>query len=109
MVTIKDFKALRPKNNLAKDVAALPYDVYSTKEAAEEIKKHPRSFLQVDLPAATVDAFDGPINDVAVKNFEAMKGAGIFERDETRNMYVYELDDGTRKQRGLMCLASVDD
>lgn len=38
MVTIKDFKALRPKNNFAKDVAALPYDVYSTKEAAEEIK-----------------------------------------------------------------------
>ena len=69
MVTIKDFKALRPKNNLAKDVAALPYDVYSTKEAAEEIKKHPRSFLQVDLPAATVDVYDGPINDVAVKNF----------------------------------------
>ena len=109
MVTIKDFKALRPKNNLAKDVAALPYDVYSTKEAAEEIKKHPRSFLQVDLPAATVEAFDGPINDVAVKNFEAMKAAGIFERDDARNLYVYELDDGTRKQRGLMCLASVDD
>lgn len=109
MVTIKDFKALRPKNNFAKDVAALPYDVYSTKEAAEEIKKHPRSFLQVDLPAATVEAFDGPINDVAVKNFEAMKAAGIFERDDARNMYVYELDDGMRKQRGLMCLASVDD
>lgn len=109
MVTIKDFKALRPKNNFAKDVAALPYDVYSTKEAAEEIKKHPRSFLQVDLPAATVDAFDGPINDVAAKNFEAMKAAGIFERDDARNMYVYELDDGMRKQRGLMCLASVDD
>lgn len=109
MVTIKDFKALRPKNNLAKDVAALPYDVYSTKEAAEEIKKHPRSFLQVDLPAATVDVYDGPINDVAVKNFEAMKAAGIFERDDARNLYVYELDDGTRKQRGLMCLASVDD
>ena len=109
MVTIKDFKALRPKNNLAKDVAALPYDVYSTKEAAEEIKKHPRSFLQVDLPAATVDVYDGPMNDVAVKNFEAMRAAGIFERDATRNMYVYELDDGMRKQRGLMCLASVDD
>lgn len=109
MVTIKDFKALRPKTNLAKDVAALPYDVYSTKEAAEEIKKHPRSFLQVDLPAATVDTYDGAINDVAVKNFEAMKAAGIFEGDDGRKMYVYELDDGARKQRGLMCLASVDD
>lgn len=109
MVTIKDFKALRPKTNLAKDVAALPYDVYSTKEAAEEIKKHTRSFLQVDLPAATVDTYDGPINEVAVKNFEAMKAAGIFQGDDGRNMYVYELDDGARKQRGLMCLASVDD
>lgn len=109
MVTIKDFKALRPKKNLAKDVAALPYDVYSTKEAAEEIKKHPHSFLQVDLPAATVDVYDGPMNDVAVKTFQAMKAEGIFERDDGRNMYVYELDDGTRKQRGLMCLASVDD
>ena len=109
MVTIKDFKALRPKKELAKDVAALPYDVFSVKEAAEEIKKHPRSFLQVDLPAATVDDYDGPINEVAVKNFEAMKAEGIFERDDNRNMYVYELDDGKVRQRGLMCLASVDD
>ena len=109
MVTIKDFKALRPKNDLAHEVAALPYDVYSVKEAAEEIKKHPRSFLQVDLPAATVDDYDGPINEVAVKNFEAMKAEGIFERDDKRNMYVYELDDGKVRQRGLMCLASVDD
>ncbi|MDY3119004.1 MAG: DUF1015 family protein [Peptoniphilus sp.] len=109
MVTIKDFKALRPKKNLAKDVAALPYDVYSVKEAAEEIKKHPLSFLQVDLPAAAAEGYDGPINDVAVKKFQDMLDDGIFYREEERKMYVYELDDGTIRQRGLVCLASVDD
>lgn len=110
MVKIKTFRAIRPKERYAPEVAALPYDVYSTEEAREEIGRHPLSFLQVDLPAATVEGeiSDG-INSVARKNFEKMKADGIFYREKEPSFYVYEIDDGKHRQRGLMCAVSVDD
>ena len=37
MAYIKPFKAYRPVKELASKIAALPYDVYSRKEACEEV------------------------------------------------------------------------
>ena len=50
MVHIKSFKALRPVEKYVRDVAALPYDVVSGKEAREETVREPYSFLAVDRP-----------------------------------------------------------
>ena len=38
MAKIKPFKCVRPRKDLARDVAALPYDVYNSKEAREVVK-----------------------------------------------------------------------
>ena len=40
MAIIKPFRALRPQPALAKDVAARPYDVLNSKEAAAEARLH---------------------------------------------------------------------
>ncbi|MDD7363291.1 MAG: DUF1015 family protein [Peptoniphilus sp.] len=110
MVKIRAFRAIRPKAEYAREVAALPYDVYSTEEAREEIGRHPLSFLQVDLPAATIDgAVRGSVNAVARENYEKLKDDGIFYREDDPGFYIYELDDGEHVQRGMMCLVSVDD
>ena len=45
---IRPFKAVRPDPFYAKEAAALPYDVYSEKEAREEVKNKPHSFLNAD-------------------------------------------------------------
>lgn len=49
MAAIRCFKAFRPRPDICDRVAALPYDVYSRKEACEEVRREPMSFLKVDL------------------------------------------------------------
>lgn len=110
MVKIRAFRAIRPKEEYAKEVAALPYDVYSVEEAREEIRRHPKSFLQVDLPEATIEGdVEGSVNKIGKKHFDRMQEEGIFYREDSPSLYVYELERDGHKQRGLMCLASVDD
>lgn len=110
MVKIRAFRAVRPKNEYAKEVAALPYDVFSVAEAREEIRRHPKSFLQVDLPEATVEGeVEGSVNRIGKQHFDRMEEEGLFYREEAPCLYVYELERDGHRQRGLMCLASVDD
>lgn len=110
MVKIRAFRAVRPKNEYAKEVAALPYDVFSVAEAREEIRRHPKSFLQVDLPEATVEGeVEGSVNRIGKQHFDRMQEEGLFYREEAPCLYVYELERDGHRQRGLMCLASVDD
>ena len=48
MATIKPFRALRPPEEMAASVAALPYDVYNRKEAKKIVAENPYSFLAID-------------------------------------------------------------
>jgi len=55
---IAPFPALRPRRNLAHEIASLPYDVMDTAEAAAMAKGLPDSFLhvvrsEIDLPPGT--------------------------------------------------------
>ena len=56
MSQLKPFCAHRPRPELAAQVAAVPYDVVNTQEAAELAQGNPYSFLhvgrpEIDLPA----------------------------------------------------------
>ena len=44
MADIKTFTAIRPKQELVAQIAALPYDVYSRAEAREAVQGHPILF-----------------------------------------------------------------
>lgn len=57
MAIFKPFKAVRPLPEHAQMVAALPYDVMNSKEAAEMVKGNPISFLHVDK--AEIDLPEG--------------------------------------------------
>ena len=48
MAVVRPFKAIRPREELAEQVAALPYDVYSREEAYAKVQGHPLSFLNID-------------------------------------------------------------
>ena len=62
MATVKPFRAIRPTSELASRIAALPYDVYNRKEACEEVRREPLSFLKIDRAETqfpdTVDTYD---------------------------------------------------
>ena len=63
MVTLKPFAALRPRAELAKQIASVPYDVINREEAKTLAKSNPYSFLhicrsEIDLPD-NIDEQDG--------------------------------------------------
>mgnify|MGYP001085255419 FL=1 len=50
MADIKPFRAVRPRADLVGRIAALPYDVYSRREAYEKVQGDDMSFVGLDRP-----------------------------------------------------------
>lgn len=112
MAKIKPFKGLRPKKELAAQVATLPYDVVSVAEA-REFRKDPYNFYhvtrsEIDLPE-TVDVHSQQVYDRALENLENMVKEGILIQDTEPCYYIYELVMNGRSQTGLICGSSIDD
>jgi len=112
MVRIHPFRALRPTPALAPEVAAVPYDVISAAEAAESIRRNPRSFLRVsradaEIPGTSPHA--DPVYLRARENLLAMERDGTLVRDERPSLYLYEAADGRRGVAGLVCTIGVEE
>lgn len=69
MAIVKPFQCVRPDERYASQVAALPYDVYSRKEACQVTAANPRSFLNIDRPETQfsddVDIYDDRVYEKA--------------------------------------------
>lgn len=113
MVTISPFKALRPKPELAQQVASRPYDVLNSQEAKEEAAGNPHSFLhitksEIDLPAST-DIHAAAVYEKAKENLQQFIQQGVLFREEKPCYYIYQLVMNGRTQTGLVCASAVDD
>ncbi len=113
MAVIKPFRGIRPKKGLESQVAALPYDVYSSEEAREVVKGQPYSFLNIDraetqFPVGT-DPYSDEVYDKAKEMFWNQVAEGIYVTENTPVYYVYELIMDGRSQTGLVACASIDD
>lgn len=113
MATVKPFKCIRPKKELAKKIAALPYDVYSSKEAREIVKSDDLTFLRIDRAETqfddTVDTYDDRVYAKAKELLEEMIENGSFEQEEKNCYFIYELTMDGRTQTGIVACASIDD
>lgn len=112
MAQITPFKGLRPKKELASQVATLPYDVVNVEEA-RTFKDQPYNFYhvtrsEIDLPA-DVDVHSQEVYDKAKENLNKFIEDGILIRDEKPCYYIYRLVMKGRAQTGLVCGSSVDD
>lgn len=113
MAIIRAFRGIRPKEELAERIAALPYDVYSTAEAREEAEREPMSFLKIDraetqFPEGT-DPYALQVYQKAHDTLWGMLESGEFCQDESACYYLYELTMDGRSQTGLVACASIDD
>ncbi|MCR4429995.1 MAG: DUF1015 family protein [Tepidanaerobacteraceae bacterium] len=113
MAVIKPFKAFRPLPELVAKVAALPYDVVSTKEAREMVKDNSISFLHVDKPEIDLDRSFDP-HDVrayekARENLNSMMQGGIYTKEGADSLYIYRLVREGKTQNGIVACASIDD
>ncbi len=113
MAIIKPFRALRPQPALAKEVAARPYDVLNSAEAAAEAAGNPNSFYhvsksEIDLPPGT-DVHSEAVYLKAAENLQALREAGTLLHEEQPCYYIYKLVMDGRSQTGLVCVSSIDD
>lgn len=113
MVTIKAFAGYRPLAEFAALVASRPYDVMNRKEAKEEAKDNPYSFLhiiraEIDLPDS-LDEHDKSVYEKALANFNSLLQQGIFFKDEKPKLYIYELEMDGQSQTGLVACSGIDD
>ena len=113
MSDIRPFCAVRPNEIFASKIAALPYDVYTRKEAKKEVEKNPLSFLKIDRPETMfpdeMDMYAPKVYQKARKVLEEMIEKGEFIQDETPCYYLYELTRNGHRQTGIVACASIDD
>ena len=113
MAIIRPFKAYRPIKEHVKDIAALPYDVMSSKEAREIVKNNKYSFLRVDRAevnlAESVGEYDKVVYDTANQVLENMIEKGLYIQEKTPAIYIYQQIMDGRGQKGIVCCTSVDD
>lgn len=113
MANVKPFKAIRPSSALAAQVAALPYDVYNREEAAEKVKGHPLSFLNIDRPETqfdpSMDMYADCVYEKAKEMLDREIAEDIFVQDEQKCYYLYELTMNGRTQTGITACVSIDD
>ena len=113
MAVFKPFKALRPVNEFASKVAALPYDVMNSDEAREMVKGNPYSFLHVDKAEIDlekgIDLYSDVVYEKAKENLEKLEKDGIMKQDEKACFYIYRQIMNGREQTGLVGCASIDD
>ncbi len=113
MSDIRPFCAVRPNEAFASKIAALPYDVYTRKEAKKEVEKNPLSFLKIDRPETMfpdeMDMYAPKVYQKARNVLEEMIEKGEFIQDETPCYYLYELTRNGHRQTGIVACASIDD
>lgn len=113
MSIVRAFKAVRPAPGLARQVAALPYDVMNSAEARQMVKGNPYSFLHVDKAEIdldpSIDLYDTRVYEKARDNLNQMIADGVFLQDETPCLYIYKQVMNGRSQIGIVGCTAVDD
>jgi uncharacterized protein (DUF1015 family) len=113
MAIISPFNAVRPKPELAPQVASRPYDVLNSEEARVEAKGNPYSFLhvtksEIDLPA-DIDTHSKAVYEKAKENLQQLISSGVLVKEDKPCYYIYQLIMNGRSQTGLVCVSSVQD
>lgn len=113
MAKILPFKCIRPNSDEADKIAALPYDVYSSKEARDAVKNAPLSFLNIDRAETQfgndVGIYDDKVYQRAHDLLWKMVSEGHFIKDENKKYYIYRLIMEGRPQTGIVATVSLDD
>ena len=111
MATVKPFRGLRPKKEIAERLASPPYDVINSAEARELAADNPVSFLHVTKPEIDLDPstniYDDSVYAKGAENLARLRQDGILVQDEAPCFYLYRQIMGDHSQVGLVAGASV--
>jgi len=113
MAIIKAFKGYRPPQEIAKQIAARPYDVLNSEEARKEAEGNQYSLLhitkpEIDFPQGT-DEHEEKVYNKALENFRTYIEKGWLVQDTKDCLYIYAQTMDGRTQYGLVGCAGVED
>ena len=110
MAELLPFHGLLPTVERAAQVAAVPYDVVNTREAAELAKGNPYSFLHVSRPEIDlepgIDLHDDKVYHQAGEAFRRLCREVPLKLDSGKHLYLYRLVMGDHVQTGIIGAAS---
>ena len=110
-MTVRPFRALRPKKDFVARVAVKPYDVVSSEEARKIVLSNPLAFYKVTKPEVNFDEPVDPSSDealeVAKRNLQRYTEDGILFQDDQDCFYVYRQISHDHTQTGLVATFSV--
>ncbi len=113
MATIAPFRAVRPKPELATQVAAPPYDVVSLKEARDLAEGNPHCFLRIGRAELElgdgVDPYSAEVYQKGADNLQKLISNGVLVQEPKPLFGVYRQKWGQHEQTGIVALASVDE
>ena len=113
MAIVKPFKAWRPQPEHIKEIACVPYDVISTKEALELAEGKPNSFLRVIRPeidlSPETDIHATEVYEKGRENLLKFLDSDLFLQEDSESIYVYRLIWMGRSQTGVFGCVSVKD
>lgn len=113
MAVIRPFRALRPAPAAARAVAAVPYDVVTTREARRLAADNPLSFLhvsraEIDLPD-DVDPYSAQVYERAARNLAVLTEQAPLVVDPEPALYLYRMRTDGHEQIGLAGCFSLDE
>ncbi|MCK5844408.1 MAG: DUF1015 domain-containing protein [Victivallales bacterium] len=107
------FHGLTPEPEKAELVAAVPYDVVNTEEAAALADGNMLSFLRIARPEIElepgIDLHDDKVYAKAAENFKRLCETAPLMLDAGKHLYVYALRMGDHRQIGIIGAASTED
>jgi len=113
MPVFKPFCGMLPTVERAALVAAVPYDVVNSKEAAALAAGNPYSFLHVSRPEIDmeegIDLYRDEVYAQARKGFESIIANAPLTVDKEAHLYIYKLVMGEQVQTGVFGAASAVD
>jgi uncharacterized protein (DUF1015 family) len=93
MLRLRPFAALRPRPELASQVACPPYDVLSASEAIMLARSNELSFLHVTRAEVGLPGLENPYDEAvyraAKQNFDRFCARGVLERESQPSLYAY--------------------
>ncbi|MGQ0505697.1 MAG: DUF1015 domain-containing protein [Myxococcaceae bacterium] len=113
MALVRPFRALRPPRELARKIAAPPYDVVNTDEARAHAQGNEQSFFhisrpEIDLPPGT-DEHSAAVYEQGQKALKDFEKNGWLVKDPEPLLYIYRQKMGDHVQTGIVGCASVEE
>lgn len=113
MAEILPFNGLLPRPGMAAKVAAVPYDVVNSEEAAALAEGNQYSFLRVSRPEIEmepgIDLHCDAVYEKAAANFKRLCKEAPLEVDPEKHLYIYRLRMGDHVQTGVAGAVSAEE